>query len=167
MQPAPTTQAKVQPDFPDPDRPRPTRSSRDEPGEPGDGPAMPAVPGGADLGPAPRPTTNQPQQTPIARTRDWTIAIDCLGDSVTLPTGQKLPIAGWPAGASRDHPLLLAVQDLIRRRQAAGVSDRPQVRFRVYPDGLRAYYQAFPALESLQLLMNRENVDPAVDEDRE
>ena len=36
---------------------------------------------------------------------------------------------------------------------------RPQIRFRVRPDGLRSYYLAYPALESLRVPMSRENVE--------
>ena len=34
------------------------------------------------------------------------------------------------------------------------------IRFRVWPDGLRSYYLAYPALEALQVPMTRENLDP-------
>ena len=56
---------------------------------------------------------------------------------------------------------------MVARRQAsvrAGEPPyRPQIRFLVRPDGKRAYYQAYPALESLQLPMFQQNLD--ADED--
>jgi hypothetical protein len=49
---------------------------------------------------------------------------------------------------------------MIERRQATvrtGESPyRPQIRFMVFPDGFRAYYLAYPALETLGLTMTRE-----------
>ena len=42
---------------------------------------------------------------------------------------------------------------------------QPRIRFLVRPEGLRSYYLAYPALESLRVPMARENVDPE-DEDR-
>ena len=37
---------------------------------------------------------------------------------------------------------------------------RPQVRLLVRPDGLRTYYLAYPLLESLQVPMTRQNLEP-------
>jgi hypothetical protein len=65
-------------------------------------------------------------------------------------------------GTRGDNLLLQAVKQMIDRRQAmvrAGEPPyRPIVRFQVRPDGLQAYYLAFPALESLQVPMMRENL---------
>jgi hypothetical protein len=56
------------------------------------------------------------------------------------------------------------VQKIIARRQATirqgEMPFRPIIRFRVHPDGLRAYYLAYPALESLGVPMSRENLQP-------
>ena len=58
------------------------------------------------------------------------------------------------------NPLLLALRSMIDRRQATVRSGempyRPQIRFQVYPDGFRAYYLAYPALELLQVPMTRD-----------
>ena len=52
---------------------------------------------------------------------------------------------------------------MIDRRQA-GVRPgeppyRPQVRFLIYPDGLRTYFLTFPALEPLGIPLTRQNVE--------
>jgi hypothetical protein len=67
--------------------------------------------------------------------------------------------------------LAKAVQQLIDRRQATvrpgDPPYRPMIRFRVRPDGLRAYYMAYPALEGLHVPMTRENLeDKATDAGR-
>ena len=55
---------------------------------------------------------------------------------------------------------------MMARRQAVMASAdaskdaaSPQIRFLVRPDGLRAYFLAYPELASLQLPMTRENLD--------
>jgi hypothetical protein len=51
---------------------------------------------------------------------------------------------------------------MITRRQATVRPGeppyRPQVRFLIYPDGLRTYFLAFPALEPLGITMTRQDV---------
>jgi hypothetical protein len=52
---------------------------------------------------------------------------------------------------------------MIARRQASVRPGeppyRPQARFLIYPDGLRTYYLAFPALQPLGIPLTRQNVD--------
>ena len=125
------------------------------------GPAVPQVPGG------PTALRDKPKARPVIpatiRSRDWIIHLECAVDGVVLPTGQRVP------AGSRDQ-VLKAVQDLMARRQAqlrpGEPPWRPQIRFQVRPDGLRTYYQAFPALEPLGLVMTRENLDPPEKEGR-
>jgi hypothetical protein len=81
----------------------------------------------------------------------------------------RIPIRTLLNSRSENNPLLRAVQDLIERRQATVPEGqapyRVQIRFLVRPDGLRSYYQAYPALEALHVHMTRENIrrekDPA------
>jgi hypothetical protein len=58
-------------------------------------------------------------------------------------------------------PLLAALREMIDRRQATVRPGeppyRPHIRFKVWPEGLRTYYLAYPALEVLQVPMTREN----------
>jgi hypothetical protein len=167
--PRPSRSAVRPVDEGEPDIDMPRNRRPDDGADAGGGSGVPGSSGGGDpldgppgLGGSglPAPRSQRPEPMPFVRTRDWTVVIECTADAVELSTGQKMPIATWPGGPSRDHPLRLAVEDLIRRRLSAGVSARPQIRFRVHPDGLRSYYEAFPALEPLKLLMKRENVDP-------
>ena len=55
------------------------------------------------------------------------------------------------------------MKQYIARRQAQVLVGeppfRPLLRFQIHPDGLRAYYRAYPLLEALRLPMSRENVD--------
>jgi hypothetical protein len=52
---------------------------------------------------------------------------------------------------------------MIERRQATvpegDVPYRPLIRFRVHPDGVRAYYLAYPVLEALNVPLSRENLE--------
>jgi hypothetical protein len=84
---------------------------------------------------------------------------------VVQPFGQRLALTEISKGASGKSPLLELIRQLIARRQATVRPGeppyRPMIRFRVRPDGLRTYYLAYPVLESLQVPMSRENVEPA------
>src|SRR5262249_43118439 len=96
----------------------------------------------------------------LVTNRDWMIPIECTADALVLPlTGQRIAITALPRGEGKRNPLSAAVHQLTARRQA-GVRPgeppyRPQIRFRVQPDGLRSYYLAYPALEGLRVPMSR------------
>jgi hypothetical protein len=97
--------------------------------------------------------------------RDWIIPVECSADSVLVVlTGQRIPTAALERSAPESNPLLRAVEQLIARRQATVRPGeppyRPMIRFRVWPEGFRAYYLAYPVLESLHVPMARENVEP-------
>jgi hypothetical protein len=80
-----------------------------------------------------------------------------------VPAGGSLriPIAALQQGDGASS-LRQTVRGMIDRRQATvrfgEAPFRPQVRFLVRPDGLRAYFLAFPALESLKVPMTRDNI---------
>jgi hypothetical protein len=80
------------------------------------------------------------------------------------PGGRRIAASDLNGTAQANNSLLQAVQSLIVRRQAmvrpGEPPYRPVIRFLVHPDGLRTYYLAYPALESLQVSMIRENVRP-------
>jgi hypothetical protein len=83
---------------------------------------------------------------------------------VIASSGQYLEIAEISKGKNGTNALLETVQGMISRRQATVRPGeppyRPMIRFRVRPDGLRSYYLAYPALDSLHLPMSRENLEP-------
>jgi hypothetical protein len=130
-------------------------------------PAAPGTsPGVVSLLPGPRGAPRGP--VPLGRliaSRDWIIAVECRADGVTvLSTGQHYPLDALRASASGVNPLAATVRQLIDRRQATvrvgEAPYRPILRFRVYADGLRAYYTANGLLEVLRLPTTRESVEP-------
>jgi hypothetical protein len=130
--------------------------------------APPRLDAGLLHGDKPSPYTPPPRPMRLIGNRDWVIPIECRADGVVLRNaGQKVPLASLKAASSADNPLLQTLKQMIARRQA-GVRPgeppyRPQVRFLIYPDGLRTYYLAFPALEPLGIPLTRQNAetDPA------
>jgi hypothetical protein len=89
--------------------------------------------------------------------------IECHGDGIVLKYGNKrFALAALTAPTSGEHELAAAVRMAIARKQATvGNGEppyRPIVRFQVWPDGLRAYYLAYPLLQPLRVAMTRENV---------
>jgi hypothetical protein len=87
-----------------------------------------------------------------------------MADALILrPSGQRIGTDELSNGSRAHNVLLEVVQRMIARRQATVRPGeppyRPMIRFRVWPDGLRSYYVAYPALEALQVPMSRENLD--------
>jgi hypothetical protein len=135
-----------------------------------DGPRVPLAGGGgtsvgagrAELGagePAPRPS-------PLSRltgNRDWVIVVECDAEGAVLHPQRKRYAVSAEAPRGHEHELARAVREMIARRQATVRPGeppyRPLLRFRVHPDGLRAYYFAYPLLEWLRVPMSRENVE--------
>lgn len=148
-------------------------------GEPGAGakaaqggaarPHDPDEPQGPRLGTAPLPGEKPPPSPPprpprLIGNRDWVIPIECHADGAVLRgAGQKFPLTVLSGGTPGENALLQAVKQMIARRQAsvrAGEPPyRPQVRFLIYPDGLRTYHLTFPVLEPLGVPLTRQNVD--------
>jgi hypothetical protein len=102
--------------------------------------------------------------TRLIGNRDWVIPIECLADGVVLrSTGHKFPLSTFAGIPQEQNALLLAVRQLIVRRQASvrpgDPPYRPQVRFLLHPDALRTYHLAYPALEALGIPLTRQNVE--------
>jgi hypothetical protein len=121
---------------------------------------------------SPNPLASKQSQTarpvsPLSRllgNRDLIIIVECTAAAVTVPaTGDEHSASALQAPAQGEHPLVMAIRQLIARRQATVRPGeppyRPTIRFRIHPDGLRTYYFAYPLLEDLRLLMVRENLD--------
>jgi hypothetical protein len=99
------------------------------------------------------------------------IPIECTANALLLyPGGLRIELTTLTQSNPKNNPLLQAVQQMIARRQAlvrpGEPPYRPVIRFLVRADGLRAYYLAYPALESLQVPMTRENLLPEDNSDK-
>jgi hypothetical protein len=111
------------------------------------------------------PERSVPRPIRLSANRDWIINIECTGDSILAPAAAlSLRVAALEQAGPGENPLSRAIRNIIEQRQAT-VSPgdepyQPRIRFRVKPDGLRAYYAAYPALAPLQLPMTRETVEP-------
>ncbi len=96
--------------------------------------------------------------------RDFILVVECTADAVIIqPWGTRFPLASLPKEPDPGHPLVQTIQQLINRRQATVLPGetpyRPIIRFKIRPDGLRAYYLAYPLLDGLKIPMLRENVE--------
>ena len=124
----------------------------------------PSAPPGAK--PARRPVVLRPAH--LGGDRDWIIYVECKPDGLVLyPSRLVVPLSALPSRSASNNPLLLAVQQMINRRQATLRPEeppyRPQVRFLVRPETVRAYHVAYPALEALPVPKTRQNLDPEDD----
>jgi len=97
--------------------------------------------------------------------RDHVIMIDCLLDRIVVFPGavnyDLYTLSKSRSGEMRNTVL----RQVARWASAAPAGETPprvEIHFRVRPDGLRAYYTAYPILEDLRLPMIRENVEEGV-----
>jgi hypothetical protein len=98
--------------------------------------------------------------------RDYLIFIECKADSVVLyPSQREFALSSLTGGAN--HPLVQAVQQMIERKQSGVRSGelpyRPQIRFLVRPETLRAYHSAYPLVDALPIMKTRQNLIPEDD----
>ena len=109
-----------------------------------------------------RPSRTPPRTMRLIGNRDWVIPVECHADAVVLRNaGQKFAPTSLTAGA--DNPLLQSLRQTIARRQATVRPGeppyRPQLRFLIYPDGLKTYYTALSAVDALGVTVTRQNVE--------
>src|SRR5262249_47198108 len=137
------------------------------PGSPDQGAQAPQVARPADpdslVGSMPSPAAKnaRPAPPPLGRVlgnRDWLLYVEGRADGVVLKHGnQKFSLATLAQKSSGEPPLTAAVREVVARRQATvGPGEppwRPMLRFQVQPDGLPAYYLAYPLLGTLHLPM--------------
>jgi hypothetical protein len=96
---------------------------------------------------------------------EWNIFIECTSDHVIVyPGGLRVPANSLGGHGNGSQSLLKAIQQMIARRQAViasseAVTQAPQIRFLLRPDGLRTCFLAYPELGPLHLPMTRENLD--------
>jgi hypothetical protein len=118
----------------------------------------------ADGLPSPPPDTRPPHRPrpralrPAARYGDeeWVLVVDCTARGVRLsPSQLRVPLQELARGNGGDVLLARTVASLIERRRAmqdpAAPPFRPQLRFVVHRDGMRAFHAALPALENIRV----------------
>ncbi len=131
-------------------------------------PRDPDEPDGPNIGagminaPDKSPSPARPRPIRLIGNRDWIIPIECRADGVVLRNaGQKFTTTSLTGGA--ENPLLLTLRQTIARRQATVRPGeppyRPQLRFLIYPDGLKTYYTALSAVDPLGVTVTRQNVE--------
>ncbi len=98
--------------------------------------------------------------------RDYVIFLECRANSVVLyPAQREFPLTSLMGGPN--DPLVQALQQMIERRQSGvkpgDVPYRPQIRFLVRPQTLRAYHTVYPLLDGLPVTKTRQNLIPEDD----
>jgi hypothetical protein len=88
--------------------------------------------------------------------------IDCLADRIVLSPGAVHYDVESLSNSWSGEVKKTVLRQVARWTSAVPVGETPpriEIHFRVRPDGLRAYYTAYPILEDLGLPMVRENVE--------
>jgi hypothetical protein len=154
----------------DPNVRSPQAGTPRRPGDPVGNPGDAEGPGGLRSFSAPSIEPKRPlpplRAARLSGNRDYLIYIECKPDGVVLYPAQKLyPFASLMGGPN--SPLVQAVQQMIERRQSSvtpgDMPYRPQVRFLVRPETLRAYHAAYPLFDGLPIAQTRQNLAPEDD----
>jgi hypothetical protein len=100
----------------------------------------------------------------IGGDRDYIIPIECRADKVIVhPYGNSFSSDSLAPGNGGAALLQETINRMIARRQMAvrpgELPYRPQVRFMVRPDGLRALHRAYPVLDELHIPLTRQNLE--------
>ncbi|MSR30710.1 MAG: hypothetical protein EXR99_04315 [Gemmataceae bacterium] len=116
-----------------------------------------------ELGPRKSQTPAPLRPARIFADRDWPIFLECKFDELVLhPNQVRIPTTELGQGAGL-LTLNEEIKRMIRKKQETlrpgEAPYRAQIRFLVWPDGLRSYHLAYPVLEWMKLPQTRQNLD--------
>jgi len=91
--------------------------------------------------------------------------IDCLADRIVVSPGAVNYDLESLSTSRSGEVKKTVLRQIARWTSAVPAGETPpriEIHFRVRPDGLRAYYVAYPLLEDLRLPVLRENVEEGI-----
>jgi hypothetical protein len=95
--------------------------------------------------------------------RDWILFVECRFEGLILHASRKYYSAEFLMTEKGAAEFLEEIQALIFKKQSTvrpGESlYRPQVRFLVWPDGIRSYHIAYPKLQASNINQTRQNLE--------
>ncbi|MFM8933357.1 MAG: hypothetical protein ACKOS8_15940 [Gemmataceae bacterium] len=149
--------------------PRPSGASGD--GFATDDPALEALNRlNVPLPPVAEEKPRAPRPLKIARLtggRELTQYVECTADGVVLHPGGKKFTRQMVSQPEQTNPLLQELKERVERRRtldrAAGTTSFIQVRFLVWPDGMRAYHSLYPIVATWPVHSRQQTVNNAKD----
>ena len=116
-----------------------------------------------ELGPRKSSTPAPLRAARLFADRDWVIYVECKFEEILVhPNRLVIPtsLLAYEEGIKR---FVQEIEKMITRKQStvrAGEPPyRPEVRFLVWPDGLRPYHLSYPALQSAGIKQKRQNLE--------
>jgi hypothetical protein len=99
--------------------------------------------------------------------RELTQYVECTADGVILHPGGKKFTRQMVSQPEEGNPLLQELKERVERRRtldrAAGTTSFIQVRFLVWPDGMRAYHSLYPIVATWPVHSRQQTVNNAKD----
>jgi len=99
--------------------------------------------------------------------RELTQYVECTADGVVLHPGGKKFTRQMVSQPEQTNPLLQELKERVERRRtldrAAGTTSFIQVRFLVWPDGMRAYHSLYPIVATWPVHSRQQTVNNAKD----
>ena len=116
-----------------------------------------------ELGPRKSSTPAPLRAARLFADRDWVIYVECKFEEILVHPNRLVIPTSLLASEEGIKRFVQEIEKMITRKQStvrAGEPPyRPEVRFLVWPDGLRPYHLSYPALQSAGIKQTRQNLE--------
>ena len=116
-----------------------------------------------ELGPRKSSTPAPLRAARLFADRDWVIYVECKFEEILVHPNRLVIPTSLLASEEGIKRFVQEIEKMITRKQStvrAGEPPyRPEVRFLVWPDGLRPYHLSYPALQSAGIKQKRQNLE--------
>ncbi len=116
-----------------------------------------------ELGPRKSSTPAPLRAARLFADRDWVIYVECKFEEILVHPNRLVIPTSLLASEEGVKRFVQEIEKMITRKQStvrAGEPPyRPEVRFLVWPDGLRPYHLSYPALQSAGIKQKRQNLE--------
>jgi hypothetical protein len=116
-----------------------------------------------ELGPRKSSTPAPLRAARLFADRDWVIYVECKFEEILVHPNRLVIPTNLLASEEGVKRFVQEIEKMITRKQStvrAGEPPyRPEVRFLVWPDGLRPYHLSYPALQSAGIKQKRQNLE--------
>ena len=116
-----------------------------------------------ELGPRKNSTPAPLRAARLFADRDWIIYVECKFEEILVHPNRLVIPTSLLASEEGVKRFVQEIEKMITRKQSTVRADeppyRPEVRFLVWPDGLKPYHLSYPALQSAGIKQKRQNLE--------
>lgn len=116
-----------------------------------------------ELGPRKSSTPTPLRAARLFADRDWVIYVECKFEEILVHPNRLIIPTSLLASEEGVKRFVQEIEKIIQRKQSTVRSGeppyRPEVRFLVWPDGLKPYHLSYPALQLAGIKQKRQNLE--------